>query len=174
LTDNGTEQGKPIVQKSTDPAPGFYVSFTALQDPAKAREDPLRYVNAETIPYIVIPPQLVTAGGVKLGDFAAVFNTKNQKLQYAIVADYGPRRHIGEGSLALVNAIGVPTGAKHPGNGGGAADGIVYKIFPSSGSGWPKTLNEINSEGERLLKAWGGQQRLLDVLAARPSISRKR
>ena len=75
-------------------------------------------MNSETIPYIVVPPQLLTKAGVKLGDFAVVLNTKNQKLCYAIVADLGPSNRIGEGSIALANAIGVPLGGgAHPVNG---------------------------------------------------------
>ena len=176
VTDNGQEDGKPVVQTSTDPAPGFYVSYTSLQDGTKDRANPLRYVNSETIPYIVVPPQLLAMAGVKLGDFAAVLNTKNQKLCYAIVADLGPRNRIGEGSIALAKAIGVPAGegSTHPFNVGGAADGIIYKIFPGSGTGWPKTLDEINAEGERLLKAWGGQQRLLSEVAGRSNLSQPR
>ena len=175
VTDKGDSGGKPVVQTSTDPAPGFYVSATSLQDGTKDRANPLRYVNSETIPYIVVPSQLLAMAGVKLGDFAVVLNTKNQKLCYAIVADLGPRNRIGEGSIALANAIGVPLGGgAHPVMGGGAADGIIYKIFPGSGTGWPKTLDEINAEGERLLKAWGGQQRLLSELAGRSNLSQPR
>jgi hypothetical protein len=236
VTDNGQPDGNPVVQTSTDPAPGFYVSYTSLQDSNKKKNNPLRYVDSETIPYIVVPPQLLTGmAGVKLGDFATVLNTKNQKLQHAIVADLGPRNRIGEGSIALAKAIGVPLGAQagvvealaarvlgdsssvlkdalkdwsekqtdpaiksalagievkdtdtreevqarvvkalsgtHSVTNGGADDGIIYKIFPGSAKGWPKTLDDINSEGERLLKAWGGQQRLLSELAGRSDLS---
>ena len=176
VTDNGQPNGNPVVQTSTDPAPGFYVSYTSLQDSTKEKNNPLRYVDSETIPYIVVPPQLLTGmAGVKLGDFATVLNTKNQKLQHAIVADVGPRLRIGEGSIALAKAIGVPLGSgTHTVTGGGADGGIIYKIFPGSGTGWPKTLDEINSEGERLLKAWGGQQRLLSELAGRSDLSQSR
>jgi hypothetical protein len=107
-----------------------------------------------------------------LVSFALVLNTKNQKLQHAIVADVGPRNRIGEGSIALAKAIGVPLGSgTHTVSEGGTDGGIIYKIYPGSGTGWPKTLDEINSEGEQLLKAWGGQQRLLSELAGRSDVS---
>jgi hypothetical protein len=168
ITDNGQPNGNPIVQTSADPAPGFYVSYTSLYDSTKKKNNPLRYVDSETIPYISIPSQLTGIAGIKLGDFATVLNTKNQKLQHAIVADLGPRNRIGDGSIALAKALEVNSNARN----GGAIDGIVYKIFPGSGTGWPKTLDEINSEGERLLKAWGGQQRVFSELAGRSDISR--
>lgn len=173
VTDNGQPDGNPVVQTSTDPAPGFYISSTSLQDLTKEKDNPLRYVNSETIPYIVVPPPLIY--GVKekvLGSFATVLNTKNQKLQHAIVADVGPRNRIGAGSIALAKAIGVPLGSgAYPVTEGGTDGGIIYKIYLGSGTGWPKTLDEINSEGERLLKEWGGQQRLLSELAGRSDIS---
>jgi hypothetical protein len=53
-TDNGHPNGTPVVQKTDDPAPGFFVSSTALEDRSFDRTDPRRYVDAETIPYIVL------------------------------------------------------------------------------------------------------------------------
>jgi hypothetical protein len=166
LTD---KNGNPVIQTNSDPAPGFYVSFTSLEDLSKERNDPLRYVNSEIIPYITVPSKVRAVAGIKMGDFAVVLNTRNQKLQYAIVANTGSNMFVGEGSLALAKAIGVPV-IRHP-TYVSVDSGIIYKIFPGSTLGWPKTLDEINSEGERLLKAWGGQQRLLSELAGRSTFS---
>jgi hypothetical protein len=47
ITDNGRPNGHPVIQTANDPAPGFYVSITSLQDPSRARKDPRRYVDAE-------------------------------------------------------------------------------------------------------------------------------
>ena len=42
VTDNKKSSGHPIVQTEDDPAPGFYVSMTALEDTTKAATDPHR------------------------------------------------------------------------------------------------------------------------------------
>jgi hypothetical protein len=55
VTENGKPSGTPVVQGPADPAPGFYISTTSLEDPAFGRKDPRRYVDSESIPYIVLP-----------------------------------------------------------------------------------------------------------------------
>ena len=47
-TDNQKSSGNPVVQDSSDPAPGFYVATTALIDTSKSWKNPLAYVNSET------------------------------------------------------------------------------------------------------------------------------
>jgi hypothetical protein len=41
-----------------------------------------------------------------------------------------------------------------------AAGGVAYVVFPGSGNGRPRSLEEINAEGERLFRAWGGERQL--------------
>ena len=54
------------------PAPGFYVSQTSLDDPAKEPDDPRRYVDALAVPYLALQEVFVRELGCKLGDFAWV------------------------------------------------------------------------------------------------------
>ncbi len=96
--------GKPYVQGPKDPAPGFLVTETALQDHTKKIWDPLRYVNAEVTPYVSIPRDLTRAGG-RLGDLCEVAYRGVRCL--AICADIGPSGKIGEGSIALCQTLGV-------------------------------------------------------------------
>ena len=56
--------GEPAVQGDDDPAPGFFVSTTSLEDTSKASTDPARYVDSERIPFIVLPGHM--SGGAKL------------------------------------------------------------------------------------------------------------
>ena len=57
-TDTGSPTGRPIVQGKSDPAPGFYVSMTSLFDANITDErNPRRFVDAVSIPYIVLPPE---------------------------------------------------------------------------------------------------------------------
>jgi Fungal chitosanase of glycosyl hydrolase group 75 len=152
VTNNGKLSGTPVLQKENDPAPGFYISTTALEDTTKERTDPKRYVDSSTIPYVVIPPEAMKTLKAKMGDFAVVINSKNHKLSHAIVADQGPKGQIGEGSIALAEALGIPSNPRH----GGVASGILYLVFPGSGNGKPRPLEEITAEATRLFEAWGG------------------
>ena len=56
---------------------------------------------------------------------------------------------IGEGSVALAENLGIRSNARN----GGAHRGILYLLFPGSGNGRPRTIEEINSEGQKLLQA---------------------
>ena len=151
-----TIDNKPYVQKSTDPYPGYYVSMTSLEDTEKEVTDPSRYVNAEVIPYIVLPQKVKQAGGAALGDFAVVLNRANGKLAFAQFADEGPAGKLGEGSIALAKLLDIDASPKN----GGAPENIVYLLFPGSGNGKKRSLEEINAEGEKLLTNWGGKQLL--------------
>ena len=141
VTDNKKRTGQPVIQSATDPAPGYYISMTSLQDGAKAYTDPLRYVNSEAIPYIAIPPSFAT--DFKLGDIALVINTKNNKSAYAIVADIGPGNAFGEASIYLAGLLGIKNNPKN----GGAASGIKYILIKNSGNRKVMTAEEINRVG---------------------------
>jgi hypothetical protein len=149
--------GQPVVQGPKDPAPGYYVSATSLEDKSKNQNDPARYVNAEEIPYIVLPEKLYKTALVCLGDFAAVINKANGKIAYAIFADVGPADKLGEGSITLANELDINSSPKY----GGADEGIIYIVFPGSGNGNPRSKEEIRSEGQILLKEWGGKELLM-------------
>lgn len=145
-------KGKPHIQGPTDPAPGFFVSMTSLEDKTKAETDPRRYVSSDEIPYIVLPPVLVGNGKAKLGDLAVVINKKKGKSSFAIFADIGPKTKLGEGSIALAAALDVK---KNPKTGGSVVD-LIYIVFPGSGNGKPRSLAEINSDGEARFAEFGG------------------
>ena len=53
VTDTGEEDGRPVKQNASGPAPGAYVSATSYRWPTLARIDPLAYVDAAGVPYIV-------------------------------------------------------------------------------------------------------------------------
>jgi hypothetical protein len=142
--------GEPFIQGPDDPFPGYYVSATALADHSKAVNDPARYVDASKIPFVVLPGGMARQIGARPGDFAAVFNQRNGKSSYAIFGDVGPHDRIGEGSVALAENLGIRSNARN----GGAHRGIFYLLFPGSGNGHPRTIEEINSEGQKLLQAW--------------------
>lgn len=144
-------EGNPFVQEEDDPFPGYYVSCTSLADETKKFTDPSRYVDASEIPYIALPEYVADRGGARLGDFAFVKNLHNGRSSFAIYADIGT---MGEGSIALADALGLWPDARA----GGASEGILYVVFPESGNLQPRTIDDINFEGEKLLAELGGMK----------------
>ena len=88
-----------------------------------------------------------------MGDFALVINLRNGKSSFAIYADIGA---IGEGSVALAERLDISPNARY----GGESGGVLYVFFPGSGNKQPRTIDEIQSEGERLLSDSGGIEEL--------------
>jgi hypothetical protein len=156
VTDNGEPNGRPVIQTAADPAPGFYISTTSLEDPNYDRKDPRRYVNAEAVNFIVLPGRLGL--GAKLGDFAVVIRPATAAYDYAVYADVGPANKIGEGSIALAAALGIPSSPKT----GGVGHGIVYIVFPGSAQGWPHSQPEIDQNAAGLFSSWGGIDKAKD------------
>lgn len=145
ITDNKKSNGNPIIQSTNDPAPGFYVSMTSLQDNTKNYKGPNRYVNSETIPYIAIPPKF--SQDFKLGDIALVINKKNNKRCFAIFADTGPGNKIGEGSIYLAEQLGLKSSPKN----GGASSDIVFILIKNSGKRKVLSKEEIQEIGKAKL-----------------------
>lgn len=162
------QNGHPVVQKAGDPAPGYYVSTTSLEDKTKPSTSPLHYVDSEKTPYIVLPNKVLTSTTGSLGDFAAVYNSRNDKLCFAIVGDIGPSNHIGEASIATAKALGVPSSPRT----GGTDSGIFYVVFPGSraalGAAWThgETQATIDAQASSRFEIWGGIDRIKACYAA--------
>jgi hypothetical protein len=159
-TDTGKPSGRPVVQGKNDPAPGYYVSMTSLYDTSIANEhDPRRFVDAGTVPYVVLPPEGFKHA--KLGDFATVVNLQNGKVTGGIVADESaPELPMGEGSIALAVALGIDSNPRT----GGIEEGVGYVIYPKSGNGKPRDSDEIVSTSQAYFQRWGGLQVLRGCL----------
>lgn len=107
-------------------AGGIIASLTWYRHPGKAANDPAAYVDAETVPYIVVPPLIIQAtAGVVRGCKARV--TRGDKSVDCVVADKGPRNKIGELSIAAARAIGVPSS---PRSGGTERPELLYELWP--------------------------------------------
>ena len=152
------DDGFPYIQGLDDPFPGYYVSTTALSDRNKRSNDPRKYVDASKIPYIVLPPEVASQTGARLGDFAIVRNVRNGKMSKAIFADIGT---MGEGSVALADNLGLWSDARE----GGTRQGIFYLVFGGSGNGKPRSNDEIDEQTESLLRDWGGAERAISCSA---------
>lgn len=156
--------GIPVVQGPGDPAPGFFVSPTSLSDGTIAdRRDPRRNVDSEKIPYIALSGAANMQSLVGLGDFVAVHNGRNGKVCFGIYADIGPKKRLGEGSIALAKALGIPSS---PRVGGEEESKILYVVFAGSrkafGRAWTKdeSVAVINEHAGRHFDEWGGTSRM--------------
>ncbi len=105
---------------------GIIASLTWYRHPGKSANDPAAYVDAETVPYIVVPSLIIqSVPGVVRGCKARV--TLGNKSVDCVVADKGPRNKIGELSIAAARAIGVPSS---PRTGGTEKPEILYELWP--------------------------------------------
>ena len=89
----------------------------------------MTYVNAESVNFFVFPGKLGL--GAKLGDLGVIIRPDQSDCDYAVYSDVGPARKIGEASIALADALGIPSSPKS----GSTARGIIYIVFPGSGQG---------------------------------------
>lgn len=147
------EHGAPYKQTDKHPAPGFYISTTALEDHTIGGDNPARYVHSGKVPFIVLPSKPKFSPHQQLGDLAMVFNTQSGKYSWAIYADIGPANEIGEGSIALNEALGLSSSPKS----GGTEKEIIATVFwPGSKVGWPRSSEELFTKTLELFDAWGG------------------
>ncbi|MEK6336827.1 MAG: hypothetical protein AABM67_18020 [Acidobacteriota bacterium] len=105
---------------------GIIASTTLYRHMNKPANDPAAYVDAETVPYIVVPSLIIqgTAGVVR-GCKARV--TRGDRSADCVVADKGPRNKIGELSIAAARALGLNPS---PRNGGTESPEIFYELWP--------------------------------------------
>lgn len=133
------------------------------------------YVNAENIPYFVLPGNFrtVTEVSCKLGDMALI-RYKNQEV-FAIYADSGPNNLLGEGSIKLIESLGG-----NPWNNArkriisGIGFGVEYLVFPRSSEkfGIPKNFDEIQSVGQKVFDAaFNSAKPQKSPAAAKPAVA---
>jgi Fungal chitosanase of glycosyl hydrolase group 75 len=127
--------GKPFIQKEGDPYPGYYVSTTSYQRSGFAISDPRRYVDSETVPFIVVPaPLRKMVRGIVLGCAATILRGSSGDSISCVVADFGPATHLGEASIAAARMLEVPDDPKR---GGSDRQDFIYTFFP----GVPAVVN---------------------------------
>lgn len=152
VTDTGKKDGSPLIQGANDPAPGYFISPSALSDATKLASDPTKYVDGWTFPYVSVPPEILEAGGRK-GDACFVLNVKNAQSTAALIGDVGPHRKLGEYSCATARNLGLNDSARY----GGTEDSIIRTVvFIGSTRGWPRTFEDLASQVDALLTGWKG------------------
>lgn len=138
VTHNGKKTGIPVIQSGEapkQPLAGFYISTTAYLNREYNAKDVRRYVDSETVPYVVTPPQLIgLVAPVVMGCAARV--TYNGRVTNALVGDIGPRAHVGEASMACAKALRIPN---NPKRGGVSGKVVLYEFWP----GVPASVNGL-------------------------------
>ncbi len=119
-----------------------------------------QYVDAENVPYIVLPLSFYKDMGIRVGDVAAV--VWHGRVVYAIFADEGPKDLIGEGSVALSEALGFDPWEMRNGRlqiVNGIEDNVLMFVFPHSAPDnlTPENINQKTIDHARpLFEALGG------------------
>jgi hypothetical protein len=152
--------GKPVKQKIYEPFPGFYVSGTSLINPAYPEDSQYRYMDAGSVPFIVLPGS--HQNGAKGGDVCLCYNERTGDNCYGIFADVGPSSKIGEASMRMAQALQIDD---NPKTGGTESKSIVYLVFPGSVGAW-KPPNVWWDVANTLVQAWGGLTRLKEIIKA--------
>jgi hypothetical protein len=159
--------GEPIIQGERDPKPGFFVSTTALKQPGEDRRTPQAQLDSNTVPFAVIPRtwQSTRVPGPRLGDVGVAYRRSTDKLAFFVIGDIGPRDKLGEGSVALHQALGndpfvMRFGVRRARRGIGGRD-VTYVIFPGSAqSGQRFDAASIERSAKPMFDRFGGMERL--------------
>jgi hypothetical protein len=172
-----TVDGYPCTRGSNSRYPGYFVAGTTLKNsrdvpgaeirPADAIApsecSPLRNIDAETVPYFVIPGGAL--GQATIGDIVVVQVDSGLEMRtvYAVAADAGPITHFGEGSVALSQALAgkrQPVVNNHALNRLEIDDRIVTVLILGGTKSLLKndySQSNLEAVGEAELKHWAGE-----------------
>jgi hypothetical protein len=126
------DRDAPVIQGPHDPFPGYYVSTTDYVDRSRPDpKDPLRYVDATKINYVVLGDEARRRGAC-VGDFVAVYSRRHHRAVFGIVGDSGNPSGA-EGSLHLLQELGYPFVSGKTGS--VERKDIVIRFFPRSNPG---------------------------------------
>jgi hypothetical protein len=144
------------------PESGFIISGTALHNPDFPVNDTRRWVDAETIPYIVLIsnfPRALRVPIIKLGDCAMVIDLVSGASTAAIFADVGAA--VGEASVKAALNLGLdPTKSRFPPKVRGFDQDFLYIVFPDSQIRPPWNTEEIESVARSKFETWGGMEQV--------------
>lgn len=169
-------------EQTSGPWKGFYISKTALENRwiQEKETDPGYFVDATSIPYVVLPVEYKEHGatrnedfgatGLRIGDIVLAINAKTGKRVFAIFADTKKKRRVTEISPKLIEMLGFPMKVKH---GRPTCDQrhpfIVYIAFPKSGKGegYIPSVSDIQNMGAYAAKDAMEEYQLADRIAER-------
>jgi hypothetical protein len=120
------KHGEPVIQGPRDPAPGYYVSTTALRDESMPPTDPRSYFDSASLPGATLPGEDLLPYGVHLGDVALVKHGPYKI--FVRFCDVGKSGDLLELSPAACDSLGIPDRARD----GGTPGDVSITIFPGS------------------------------------------
>jgi hypothetical protein len=151
------------------PEPGFVVSGTTLENPAFPLNDTRHWVDAETIPYIVLVsnfPRSPRVPRIQRGDSAMVIDLRSSASTSAIFADVGSA--VGEASLKTAVNLGLdPTTSRFPPKVRGFDQDFLYIVFPDSKINPPWNTDEIERVARKRFESWGGMEQVMSCFPRR-------
>jgi hypothetical protein len=159
------------------PAAGFIISATSLVDVRYPANDTRRYVDASTIPYVVLPQAtfpLPAVMALKGGCVVCVVDTHTGGYSGAIFADVG--RAVGEGSIRLAQRLGLTPFSAHRWPKVVGFDGadnnrrFLYLVFPHTTVPPPWSVDDIQNMADTLFAQWGGAERLAAIVPGLPPL----
>ncbi|WP_310720985.1 glycoside hydrolase family 75 protein [Streptomyces lydicus] len=120
------------------------------QDDTAFRQSNGKPLNAEKLPYVVVPSSSgiwnYASAGIKGGGVVAVIY--NNQVEYAVVGDTGPDKIIGEASYAAAKNLGINPDPEN----GGADSGVTYVLFKNSKASPIESHADAVSRGDALAK----------------------
>jgi hypothetical protein len=160
----------PIVQGVHDPLPGkAYVTTTTMPIAGSAPTEQRHWVDANQIPYVVLPSSFVKAFKVSPGDVAVIYNPAAKAVAFVAYADGGGlgeasvKAHIDLGSHPIVSKDGVDRASS------GIEGEVLTLVFPgmhTHGSVDAKQwVSEIQTIGKEAFDKWGSVERLKECYA---------
>jgi hypothetical protein len=169
-----TSGGDPVIQGSSDPQPGYYVSTTSGYSSKVGSATQCHYIDAEFVSFLVMPgvsssSALREAANFKIGDFALVYYAHTGKMAYTFYGDAGPTSNIGEGSLNLLTTLGYNVwNSAHTRCVAGIDSGVLQLLFPGSGFGlgYVPTNRDTNAHAMGAFVAAGGCALLQNILGS--------
>lgn len=144
---------------------GFFISPTALIDPAFPIEDQARYIEPLTVPAGVIRRRssVLTDAGIVLGTFGVAVDRRKGIAVPFIVGDTGPR--VGEGTPALARQVaGLPidkdVAYENRYAGVVSESEVLWVLFGGDRMSPPYTETSVSDAAAAAFAAWGGSERL--------------
>lgn len=123
------------------------------QDETSLRWANGKSVDSNSVPFVVIPGGW--SRGIRLGDLCHVQYAN--KVVAAIVADIGPKRKIGEGSIALHRLLGFERIKNGKIVDVGISGGVRTVFYPNSGNGFCQSVFDIERIANEKWEALTGE-----------------
>lgn len=156
--------GQQGIGGAVGPAPGFTISGTSLCNPQIGTSNTARYVDASTIPFVVLPKDFPLPAGTTppasritdcLGCLCYVTNLETGNATGAVFADIGPR--VGEASLATALRLGHrPFYPRFfPKVTGIDSKRFLTIVFPNERLAMPLAVDDIETRAKAQFQVWG-------------------